>query len=146
MKRYWQIYIHLVWGTKARSHILRGPVEMSVHKAIREEARAMELVPVCVNSAWNHTHVLLSWNPSPSSYPRHRRIPAMVSHQRKCGDQCVLFVVFRLRVGAGGFDFPVVGVAPFVYDLSGGVVFDDESCGVAIVDGQGPSFAAAGHR
>ena len=64
MKRYWQIYIHLVWGTKARSHILRGPVEMSVHKAIREEARAMELVPVCVNSAWNHTHVLLSWNPT----------------------------------------------------------------------------------
>jgi REP element-mobilizing transposase RayT len=36
------------------------------HSAIRDTAREIGLVPICVNSAWNHTHSLLSWNPSVS--------------------------------------------------------------------------------
>lgn len=62
MSSYWELYLHVVWGTKDRSHILRGDGEIAVHRAIRDTARELQLVPICVNSAWNHTHSLLSWN------------------------------------------------------------------------------------
>ncbi len=60
---YWQIYIHLVWSTKNRSNILRGRLEIAVHRAIRQSIRDQGMVPICVNSAWDHTHLLVSWNP-----------------------------------------------------------------------------------
>ena len=64
MQRYWKMFIHLVWGTKDRSHIISGKAELLLHRQLRAEARELDLVPVCVNSAWNHTHLLLSWNPA----------------------------------------------------------------------------------
>ncbi len=63
---YWELYVHFVWSTKGRSNILRGRLEIVAHQAIRDAARELEIVPICVNSAWNHTHSLLSWNPSVS--------------------------------------------------------------------------------
>jgi REP element-mobilizing transposase RayT len=57
------MYIHLVWGTKKRKHILRKPIEKIVHEAIRDMAEELGLVPIIVNSAWNHTHSLTSWSP-----------------------------------------------------------------------------------
>ena len=66
MKRYWQIYLHLVWGTENRRHVIRGPLELRLHEALRAATRELELVPVCINSAWNHTHSLISWNPTHS--------------------------------------------------------------------------------
>ncbi len=63
MQRYWKMYIHLVWGTANRSHVISGKPEVVLHRTMRQKARELQLVPVCVNSAWNHTHLLLSWNP-----------------------------------------------------------------------------------
>ena len=63
MERYWQIYLHLVWGTQERSHLLRGSFQRHVHRAIRARCRQRQLVAVSVNSAWNHIHTLVSWNP-----------------------------------------------------------------------------------
>ena len=63
---FWQVYVHLVWGTKNRSNILRGRLEVVAHKAMRDVVRELEMVPICVNSAWDHTHLLVSWNPSVS--------------------------------------------------------------------------------
>jgi REP element-mobilizing transposase RayT len=57
-----QMFLHLVWSTKQRSNILRGPLEIEAHSAIRTTARDLGLVPICVNSAWTHTHLLISWN------------------------------------------------------------------------------------
>ena len=62
--RYWQVYTHLVWCTENRSNILRGELEKAAHAAMREVVRELDMVPVCINSAWNHTHALISWNPS----------------------------------------------------------------------------------
>ncbi|QDG53837.1 hypothetical protein FIV42_24750 [Persicimonas caeni] len=66
MRRFWQIYVHIVWATKGRSHIIKGQLERPMHSAIRDKMRELSMVPVCVNSAWNHTHSLVSWNPSVS--------------------------------------------------------------------------------
>ena len=63
-QQYWKLFIHAVWCTKHRSSILRGDLETVAHQAIRDTARDIGIIPICVNSAWNHTHVLLSWNPS----------------------------------------------------------------------------------
>ncbi len=63
MPQFWQVFIHLVWGTKKRKHLLRRPIEKVVHQAIRDTAREFGLVPIIVNSAWNHTHSLFSWSP-----------------------------------------------------------------------------------
>ncbi|WP_168210338.1 IS200/IS605 family transposase [Persicimonas caeni] len=63
---FWQIFIHLVWSTKNRKNILKGDLEKTAHRAIRDAARELGLVPICVNSAWNHTHSFFSWNPSVS--------------------------------------------------------------------------------
>ncbi|QDG52388.1 hypothetical protein FIV42_17060 [Persicimonas caeni] len=62
MQSYWELYVHLVWGTKGRSHILRGDGEVAIHRAIRDTAKENGMVPICVNSAWNHTHSLFGWN------------------------------------------------------------------------------------
>ncbi|MFP4600240.1 MAG: IS200/IS605 family transposase [Persicimonas sp.] len=63
MPQFWQVFIHVVWGTKKRKHLLRSPIEKVVHHAIRDTARELGLVPIIVNSAWNHTHSLVSWSP-----------------------------------------------------------------------------------
>ena len=60
---YWQIYLHLVWSTENRKNSLRGHRQIVVHEAIRRDLRSLEMVPICVNSAWNHVHCLVSWNP-----------------------------------------------------------------------------------
>ncbi len=64
MNYYSRMFLHLTWSTKQRSSIIRGPLEIAAHKAIRSTARELELVPICVNSAWTHTHSLISWTPS----------------------------------------------------------------------------------
>ena len=63
---FWQLYIHAVWCTKNRSNILHGRLEIVAHDAIRSAICDLGMVPICVNSAWNHTHCLVSWNPSVS--------------------------------------------------------------------------------
>ncbi len=64
--QFWQLYVHVVWSTKNRSNILRNQLELVVHDAIRDTVRELEMIPICVNSAWNHTHSLISWNPTVS--------------------------------------------------------------------------------
>src|SRR6056297_529603 len=64
MNRFWQIYIHMIFGTKDRRHILKGDVEKTIHQGLRECARENEIIPISTNSAWNHCHTLLSWNPA----------------------------------------------------------------------------------
>ena len=63
MNRFWKIYIHIIFGTKNRRHFLKGDIEKQVHCSLREAARAWDIIPVATNSAWNHCHTLLSWNP-----------------------------------------------------------------------------------
>ena len=97
MKRYWQIYMHLVWSTRNRSHTIRGPVEKIIHETIRTAARDLDLVPICINSAWNHTHNLISWNPSLSM--------DVVVHQLK---QSVLDVIHENSTTCDGNGYPEI--------------------------------------
>ncbi len=64
MHRFTKIYMHLIWATKDRQRVLRGALEKTAHEEIRAAARERGMVPVATNSAWNHTHALLSWNPA----------------------------------------------------------------------------------
>jgi REP element-mobilizing transposase RayT len=63
MSQFWQVYLHLVWGTWKRRHTIKRPLETIAHQVLREVAREMGLVPIIVHSAWNHTHSLISWSP-----------------------------------------------------------------------------------
>ena len=57
-----EIYIHFIWTTKGRSPILRGELEMFVHRRIYRFAKDHGVSVLASNSAWDHTHALARWN------------------------------------------------------------------------------------
>ena len=63
---YQQIYMHIIWGTKDREPLLYGDLEKFVHRRIREIALSHKLQPLAINSAWDHTHLLMKWNTTTS--------------------------------------------------------------------------------
>ena len=58
-----EVYIHFIWTTKEREPVLRGQLELFVHRRIREIADENHGITVLANnSAWDHTHTLAAWN------------------------------------------------------------------------------------
>ena len=56
------VFIHFNWQTKNRKKILKGRLERFVHQYIRTKADEFGLHMKAVNSAWDHSHVLVGWN------------------------------------------------------------------------------------
>jgi len=63
---YRQVYLHLVWSTRKRQHILTAEVETFVHARMAEICDNLNLRLLIANSAWDHTHSLVEWNTSTS--------------------------------------------------------------------------------
>lgn len=63
---YRQIYLHIVWGTWRREHILTPDVEAYVHARMSEICDNLNLRLILANSAWDHTHSMIEWNTSVS--------------------------------------------------------------------------------
>lgn len=62
-KSYIELYVHLVWKTKKARRILSDELELFVHERLRDIGRNLDLVPLAVDSAWDHVHALYRWRP-----------------------------------------------------------------------------------
>jgi len=63
VKSYRRLFVHLVWHIKSSEYRLHSKKERFVHDEIRTICDELGLECFAVNSAWNHTHVLVSFEP-----------------------------------------------------------------------------------
>jgi putative transposase len=57
-----QVYIHFNWHTRHNAPIISGALERYIHRTMRDIAEDLGLLPLAINSAWNHTHSLYGWS------------------------------------------------------------------------------------
>jgi REP element-mobilizing transposase RayT len=61
---YSELYVHLVWSTYARNHLIGPLFEADLWAAIGEKCRDAGGVPVQIGGMPDHVHVLLSYGPA----------------------------------------------------------------------------------
>jgi putative transposase len=54
------LYLHLVWSTWDRAHIIHADIERSLYRCIQETAQKHGCTVLAINGTSNHVHVLLS--------------------------------------------------------------------------------------
>ena len=59
---YVQVWIHAIWGTKNRQHLLRREIRPTVMKPIRENAREKDLHIDSLDGSTEHLHCLFALN------------------------------------------------------------------------------------
>ena len=80
-KVYRQVYLHLVWSTWKRERILVPEVEDIVHARTRQICSNLNLGLLAINSAWDHTHVLVEWNTTVAIGDGVREIKSRISNE-----------------------------------------------------------------
>jgi REP element-mobilizing transposase RayT len=61
-----QLYIHLVFATKYRDHLITDKVEIQLHQFLWNKFLELKLIPLVINGMQDHVHLLL-------------KIPAIIS-------------------------------------------------------------------
>ena len=54
-----EIYLHIVWATYRRGHLLTPVIELQVHKVIWSEAEKLGCHVLALNGMEDHVHVVL---------------------------------------------------------------------------------------
>ncbi len=60
---YWQLYYHIVWGTKNRESLLTQQVEPYIHEYLRDKALNLEATVYALNGYLDHVHMVVSIPP-----------------------------------------------------------------------------------
>jgi putative transposase len=84
-RRFFQVYIHLIWHTKSNKPVLKGALESFVHQRMRFYGEELGLKPLGINSAWNHTHSLFAWHPCVAIADAVRELKSRVSTEWNAG-------------------------------------------------------------
>ena len=61
---YFKLYYHLTWSTKDRHPLLDEEVGKPLLEHLKRKCQDLNLVPVAVNAASDHVHLLISAGPS----------------------------------------------------------------------------------
>lgn len=54
-----EIYLHFVWATARRNHVLCGELERAVHRTVEEQARAVGCSVLAIGGMPDHVYVLV---------------------------------------------------------------------------------------
>ena len=60
---YWQLYYHLVWGTKDRAPLITSDIEDHVYHLLRQKAMDLEAVVFAINGMPDHVHMIAAIPP-----------------------------------------------------------------------------------
>ena len=60
---YWELYYHIVWGTKHRLNLIDPAWEKDLYGYIRGKATALECLPHAIGGISDHIHVAISIPP-----------------------------------------------------------------------------------
>ena len=60
---YWQLFYHIVWGTKNRESLLSPELEPTVHDFIRSKAIGLGATVFALNGMTDHVHLIVTIPP-----------------------------------------------------------------------------------
>ncbi len=79
-KTYAKIWVHTVWSTKNRTHIIKPKIEQQLFDFLKEELHKMNCIVRIVNGMPDHVHCLFSLNPQKSISEIVKQLKGSSSH------------------------------------------------------------------
>jgi REP element-mobilizing transposase RayT len=105
---YTQLYLHLVWATWDRLHLLTGDVEQIAYAAIRAKCQELKCEVIAIGGIPDHIHLLVRLHPSVAVAELVKEVKGgsshLMTHEAKPGE------FFKWQGGYGAFTVSKSGV------------------------------------
>jgi len=62
-RSFYEMYIHLIWSTKARENLITSEIEKDIIEIIKTKCIKYNCTPIAIGNTTNHIHLLLSISP-----------------------------------------------------------------------------------
>lgn len=61
---YFELFVHIIWGTKNRIPLINSDVEVIVHNIIKDKCKKFNSEVIAIGNIEDHIHLLLSIHPA----------------------------------------------------------------------------------